>query len=191
MSPRETKITDAELILACQSDDQLAFRSLVKRYQSTAFRFGFRLTCNTPDTEDLCQQAFIRIWNYRQKIKPDATFSTLLYTIISRLWMDQNRPVKHRLLSRLTETLSSELVDQQSSPETITINQDLAQRIRALSKKLPPRQRLVFTLRDLEDLNINEVVEITGFSIGSVKTNLSLARQKIRKQLRTLTGHQR
>lgn len=191
MTAEEAKIPDDELIQDCQADDQLAFRTLVERYQLTAFRFAFRLTCNTPEAEDLCQEAFVRVWNYRHKIRQEATFSTLLYTIVSRLWLDHNRAQKRRFLSQITGSLNPEMVDRQASPESITINQDLAQRIRALSRKLPPKQRLVFTLRDLEDLNIKEVVEITGLSSGSVKTNLSLARQKIRKQLHILTGHKK
>ena len=80
------------------------------------------------------------------------------------------------------------IVDGEPSPEMLTLNEDLARRIKKLGEKLPPRQRLVFTLRDLEDLNINEVVQITGLSKASVKTNLSIARQKIRKQLQTISG---
>jgi len=88
----------------------------------------------------------------------------------------------------LTDVLDATIVDPNTLPEKLLINHDLAQRIRHLSKKLPPRQRLVFTLRDLEDLNIHEVTEVTGLSVGSVKTNLSIARQKIRKQLQSMTG---
>ena len=185
MSPQETQTTDAELILDCQSDDQSAFRLLVERYQATAFRFAFRLTCDTPEAEDLCQKAFLRVWNYRKRIRQESPFSTLLYTIISRLWIDHVRSKKRRFL---TSKLDSDLVDPGPSPETNTINQDLGQRIRTLSKKLPPRQQLIFTLRDLEDLNIREVMEVTGLSAGSVKTNLSIARQKIRKQLHSIIG---
>jgi len=188
MSASAEKISDAELILDCQSDDQGAFRLLVDRYQSTAFRFAFRLTCNTPEAEDLCQKAFLRVWNYRRSIRQDSAFSTLLYTIVSRLWMDRVRTKKHKFFSRLLDVFDATIMDPDASPEKLLINDDLAQRIRRLSKKLPPRQRLVFTLRDLEDLNIREVVEVTGLSAGSVKTNLSIARHKIREQMQSKTG---
>ncbi|MBC8375300.1 MAG: RNA polymerase sigma factor [FCB group bacterium] len=188
MSYQEAKTTDAELILNCQSDDQRAFRILVERYQATAFRFAFRLTCDTPEAEDLCQKAFIRVWNYRNRINQDSLFSTLLYTIVSRLWLDHLKSKRLRFFVGKVEVLDTEIVDPNVLPEILAINQDLAQRIKTLSKKLPPRQRLVFTLRDLEDLNIREVMEVTGLSRGSVKTNLSIARQKIRKQLQNLTG---
>jgi len=188
MCPQAAKSTDAELILDCQGDDQYAFRTLVERYQATAFRFAFRLTCNTPEAEDLCQEAFIRVWNYRLKLKLDARFSTLLYTIVGRLWIDENRSRKKRLFSRNIETLTDNLISDEPSPESMSVNQDLADRIHRLSHKLPPKQRLVFTLRDLEDLSVAEVVQITGISTGGVKTNLSLARKKLRQQLQEMTG---
>jgi len=188
MDSPKAKITDKQLILACQKDDQQAFRQLVQRYQTTAFRFAFRLNCNSEEAEDLCQHAFLKLWNYRRNIRPEATFSTLLYTVVSRLWIDHGRSGKRNLSWKRIRPSDPDLVDAQASPESITINQDLAQRIRNLSRHLPPRQKLVFTLRDLEDMTINEVVEITGLSTASVKTNLCKARQKIRKQLHHLMG---
>jgi RNA polymerase sigma-70 factor (ECF subfamily) len=146
------------------------------------------LTCDTPEAEDLCQKAFIKVWNYRNRINQDLLFSTLLYTIVSRLWLDHTRSKKLRFFASKLNVIDTEIVDPNASPKVQAINQDLAQRIKALSKKLPPRQRLVFMLRDLEDLNIREVMEVTGLSAGSIKTNLSIARQKIRKQLLNITG---
>jgi RNA polymerase sigma-70 factor (ECF subfamily) len=62
-------------------------------------------------------------------------------------------------------------------------NEQLADIVRVLSGRLSRRQRLIFTLRDLQDLTVDEVVEITGLSIGSVKTNLHYARKSIRDVL--------
>ena len=188
MTQLKPQISDAQLIQKCKSGDQMSFGVLVERYQTTAFRFAFRLACESTDAEDLCQTAFIRIWNYRERIKPQSRFSTLLYTVLSRLWIDQLRMQKRRLFTRTINMLDDLIVDGEPSPEMLTLNEDLARRIRKFGQKLPPRQRLVFTLRDLEDLNISEVVQITGLSKASVKTNLSIARQKIRKQLQTITG---
>jgi RNA polymerase sigma-70 factor, ECF subfamily len=139
MCPQAAKSTDAELILDCQGDNQYAFRTLVERYQATAFRFAFRLTCDAPEAEDICQKAFVRVWNYRSRINQDSLFSTLLYTIVSRLWLDHNRSKKLRFFASKVDVLDTEIVDPSASPETLAINQDLARRIKALSKKLPPR----------------------------------------------------
>jgi len=188
MTTSNTTKTDAHLIRKCKSGDQKAFRVLVERHQATVFRFAFRLSCETMGAEDLCQKAFIRLWNYREHIKPESKITTLLYTILSRLWIDMSRSKGRRMLTRDLDSLSEEMMSSEPSPETLSINQDLAARIKRLSKKLPPRQCLVFTLRDLEDLSINEVVQITGISTAGVKTNLSLARRKLRERLQAITG---
>ena len=188
MTPSESQRTDVQLIRDCQSHDQAAFRYLVERYQATAFRFAFRLSCETMLAEDICQKAFLRVWNYRLKLNPEARFATLLYTIVSQLWIDETRSRNRRPSSKDSIDLNQDLISNEPSLETISHNQDLARRIKRLSHKLPPKQRLVFTLRDLEDLSIAEVVQITGISTGSVKTNLSLARRKLRQQLQAITG---
>ncbi len=188
MTCKDQQRTDIELLQACQSHDQHAFRYLVERYQPIAFRFAFRLSCESTEAEDLCQKAFLRIWNYRLKLKPEARFSTLLYTIVSRLWIDENRSKRKRLFLKDLETLTDGIISDGPSIETISVNRDLADRIERLSHKLPPKQRLVFTLRDLEDLSIAEVVQVTGISTGGVKTNLSLARKKLRQQMQAITG---
>ena len=67
--------------------------------------------------------------------------------------------------------------------ETMRSQEQLADIIRTLSKRLSRTQSLVFTLRDLQDLTVEEVVQITGLSVGSVKTNLHYARKSIRDTL--------
>jgi len=188
MTPSEPQRTDVQLLRECQGHDQVAFRYLVERYQATAFRFAFRLSCETMLAEDICQKAFLRVWNYRLKLNPEARFSTLLYTIVSRLWIDEIRSRNRLPALKDSVDLNQDHISNEPSLETISHNQDLARRIKRLSHKLPPKQRLVFTLRDLEDLSIAEVVQITGISAGSVKTNLSLARRKLRQQIKVITG---
>ena len=62
-------------------------------------------------------------------------------------------------------------------------NNELAERIKFISKGLPEKQKMIFVLRDLEDLSINEVVQITGMSESEVKTNLVFARRSIKEKL--------
>ena len=179
----DDKTTDAELIRACHRDDRGAFRHLVVRHQSTAYGYALRLTAHSMDAEDLVQLSFMRIWKYRQHLRAEARFTTLLYTITTRLWIDQLRSRKRRPVTRALNEGDENAIDSGDNPEQQVINQDVVQRIKSLVGKLPYKQRLVFTLRDLEELSIKEVVAITGMSAGSVKTNLSLARKRIRKRV--------
>lgn len=71
-------------------------------------------------------------------------------------------------------------------PETLAVNRDLARHIRRLAGGLPPKQQMVFVLRDLQDQSIEEVGKILGMSIGAVKANLSYARKWIREHMERL-----
>ena len=73
-----------------------------------------------------------------------------------------------------------------SGTEQHLINRDLADTIRSVAARLPLKQRLVFVLRDLNDLSVKETAEVLAMSSGSVKANLSYARQNIRKQMEQL-----
>lgn len=188
MTNQDKIMADIQLIQRVVLDDHQAFRSLVEKHQETAFRFAFRLVYATQDAQDLVQDSFIRIWGYRHKIKPDAKFTTLLYTIITNRWIDLDRRQRKRAFGSNVDELSGEMLDPNARVEEDAINQDLASRIRILSQLLPSKQRLVFTLRDLEELSIDEVISITGISRASVKSNLSIARQKLRGKLRQISG---
>ena len=72
--------------------------------------------------------------------------------------------------------------------ESTLINRDLAARVRALAEDLPPAQRTVFVLRDLQDLSIEETAEVLSMSPGAVKANLCYARRRIRERME-LTEH--
>ncbi len=83
------------------------------------------------------------------------------------------------------------LTDCNSDIEMDFENKELAVKIESIAGRLKPKQRIVFVLRDLQNLNINEVAEITGISVSSVKANLVYARQKIRKELEKLESSDR
>ena len=83
------------------------------------------------------------------------------------------------------------LKDDNSNIESEFENKELAAKIGNISEKLKPKQRVVFVLRDLQNLNIEEVAKITGISLGAVKTNLVYARRKIRNALEKLERGER
>ena len=83
------------------------------------------------------------------------------------------------------------LKDDNSNIESEFENKELAVKIGNISEKLKPKQRVVFVLRDLQNLNIEEVAKITGISLGAVKTNLVYARRKIRNALEKLERGER
>ena len=133
----------------------------------------------------MTQEAFIKAWTNLAQFDPERKFATWLYAIVSHQALDYLRSRKRRfaLFTRDSDEAGfPELPDENALDETIS-HAELAAIIRRLTARLSPTQRLVFTLRDLHDLSIVEVLEITGLSEGSVKTNLHHARKHIRAML--------
>ena len=168
--------------------DRQAFRRVVERHYSYAYRLAFRTLRSIPDAEDVVQETFIKVWDHLPRFDRSARFTTWMYTIVANLCID-----RLRRRERWRSWMRPEGYDWENAKDPVDAvqhheTQDLADIIRSLAGKLSPVQRIVFALRDLEDLDIAEVAAITGLSIGSVKTNLSYARRRIRTYLDTEYG---
>lgn len=165
--------------------DLAAFERLVRRYQPYAYSLAMKFLCDEAEASDVVQESFLRVWNNIDRYDPHQKFTTWLYKIVSNLCIDRFRSIKRSrniFLSRDRDPVMEDLPDERDW-ERSQSHEQLAQIIRMLSSRLSRTQRLVFTLRDLQDLTVEEVVEITGLSIGSIKTNLHYARRSIREIL--------
>lgn len=177
--------TTDNIISLCIGGDKTAFRKLVELYQSYAFALALRLLCNEEDAKDVVQECFIRVWNHLSKFNPNNKFTTWLYRIVTNLCYDRLKMKKRR-----RKVISTGLDDEYpvESPTHHNVeyeysNKELTKMIETLAEELKPKQRMVFILRDLQDLSMGEVSKIMGLSVSSVKSNLYHARQNIRKRL--------
>ncbi len=176
-----------ELVERCLDGDRQAFRQLVTSCQQYAFALAFRIVWDEDEAKEIVQEAFIRVWKNLPSYDPAIRFTTWLYRIVVNLSYDAAR----RWTRRQGRSLPLEAADGQGTDgtpeaEAALINRDLAAKIRAFSEDLPPTQRMVFVLRDLQDLSISETAEILSISPAAVKTNLCYARRSIRKRMEQL-----
>jgi RNA polymerase sigma-70 factor, ECF subfamily len=174
-----------QIIDRSKQGDVWAFRQLVESHQQYAFSLAFRIICDEDDARDIVQEAFIRVWKHISEFMPEVKFTTWLYKIVVNVSYDhlKGERRRRRLFMRMHQTPSVDHYPDGSAPEISLINKDLADKIRAVAQKLPLTQRMVFVLRDLQDLTVQEVAEILEISRESVKTNLCYARQNIRARL--------
>jgi RNA polymerase sigma-70 factor, ECF subfamily len=174
-----------EVVNRSQCRDLATFEHLVRNYQPYAFSLAMKFLCDEAEASDVVQDAFVRVWKNIDRYDPKQKFSTWLYKIVSNLCVDRFRALRRNrsmFFSRERDPFMEDLPDERDW-ETLQSHVQLSDIIKTLSKQLSRTQRLVFTLRDLQDLTVEEVVEITGLSIGSVKTNLHYARKSIRDTL--------
>jgi len=175
------------LIEEAQKGDIPAFEKIVKSHQSYAYAIAFRFVCNEDDAEDIVQESFIRIWKHLQDFDPGMKFTTWMYRIVINLCYDRIKINKRRMrmFARLNSKFSIEDCIDKLDLEQELSNKDMAALIKSLADGLSDKQRMIFLLRDLQDLTIDEVADITGMSESAIKTNLFYARQSIRKKLAT------
>lgn len=180
----EQFLTDT-LISRSKHGDTDAFRKLVEAYQSYVFTLSFRLLWNEDDARDAVQETFIRVWNHLQGFNSEMKFSTWLYKIATNICYDKLK-INKRRNNLISLGLENNLVWNQPSLENIEnhlINEELGKLIQFFTQELTPKQKLVFTLRDLEGLEVDEIVSITGLTAAKIKSNLYCARQFIREKL--------
>lgn len=175
-----------ELIILCRQNDAQAFRKLVDAHQSMVYTLAFRLLCNDEDAKDIVQETFIKVWKHLDSFKIELKFSTWLYTIAANQCYDKLKKAKQNYILRLdVQDHIREFISNENIEKTV-INEELSQIISSLTLDLTPKQKLVFTLHDLEGLETEEVISITGLSAGKIKSNLYLARQYIRKKIENI-----
>jgi RNA polymerase sigma-70 factor (ECF subfamily) len=168
------------LITESKNGNTEAFGEIVTMFRQPLFRLAFRLLCDTDDAKDAVQDAFVRAWVSIKRYDPRYGFVPWLYRIAVRVCYDRMRTRKRRV----TGALAAEYADTAPDAEAELARRELRDTIMTLTRGLSPKQRLVFTLADLEDLSTGEIRDATGLSPSSIKSNLYLARQHIRMKLK-------
>jgi len=174
---------DHELIRQSIQGDLSAFRRLVESHQPYVYSLAFRSLLHKQEAEDIVQDTFIKVWQNLRYFDFRGKFTTWVYRIVVNLCIDRLKS-KNRFTDYQTSSANNnqDWMNQQDEMKKLE-EKNLAEHIKMLADHLSPKQRMVFILRDLQDLNIEEVCQVMHLSEGSVKTNLYHARNAIRLNL--------
>lgn len=164
------------------SGDHQAFASIVEQYRELVWRVALRMLGDPDEAEDTVQETFIRAW----KALPGFDFryspATWLGAIAARLCCDILRKRSaHRKFE--TDSAWANAQERAEDPESGSIARELEGRLRRAIRTLSPMQRTIFVLHEIEQLPFEEIRRTTGWSAVQLKSNLYLARQKVRKAL--------
>lgn len=178
---RNKKYESCELIESAAAGDLNAFKLLVDQFSGYAYGLSFRLLLNGDDAKDAAQEAFIRVWKHLKEYNPEIKFTTWLYKIVVNLCYDKIKYEKRKkMIFEYYSGGDAELMAAASpGTEEAISNNDSARIIEHIAGGLPPKQRMVFILRDLQNLPADEVAKILNMPVGSVRTNLFYARKLI------------
>ena len=190
--PRE----EAVLIRAFCGGDKAAFDSLVLKHKDRVFNLCYRLLGDYEEANDSAQETFIKVYGSLKKFRFESAFSTWLYRIAVNTCKNKLKssafrqkrkmvPLDNPVLGHRTPS-NREIQDESQSPAMELEKKERMKVIQEAINALPPEQKEVVTLRDIEGFSYEEVAEITGFNLGTVKSRLARARQDLRKKLRSV-----
>ncbi|MBI5030715.1 MAG: sigma-70 family RNA polymerase sigma factor [Chloroflexi bacterium] len=174
------------LIRAAQKSDVAAFNQLVRTYQAQVFRTAYRVLGDQAAAEDAAQDAFISAFKHVRDYR-GGSFKAWLLRIVTNSCYDQLR-VKQR---RPTTSLDAMLLDPDNpapgadraapeTPEDVAERKELGEAIQRGLATLPPDQRVVLVLVDIEGLNYDEAAHAMRTNVGTIKSRLSRARAAMR-----------
>lgn len=178
---------EVQAIQSAQEGDLSAFNHLVMAYQGMAYNVAYRIMGDADAAADACQEAFISAFKGIRKFR-GGSFKSWILRIVTNACYDQLRYKGRRPADSLEEVdesphNSAKLMNGHERPEEYALRQELNEVIQVGIKSLPPDQRAVLVLSDVQGFSYQEVADITGVSLGTVKSRLSRARSKLRDYL--------
>jgi len=182
---------DTELALALKRGEAAAFEELVRRYQGRVFAVAYRLCGNREDALDVAQEALFKAYSKIDTWQPTGGFVPWLLRLTSNQAIDHLRRRKRQRTERLDEAFMPETEGAAVEPVTFSTETavragEIDARITAALPVLSESQRSVFVLRHYQGLQLNEIAEELGCTVGSVKVHLFRALKKLREQLKDL-----
>ena len=188
--------TDLELVQSFQRDhNQNAFNQLVERHSGRAFQLAYSILQNRQDAEEVVQDAFLRIFRGLGNFRGDAMFSTWMYRIIVNLCNNKFRWNNVRGANRNIsidaplpgtdeeDGLRLVLPSKDASPRDQTAYTDLLERTEKAMAALPDSYRTAVMLRNVQELDYEEIAKILNCAVGTVKSRINRGRELLRQAL--------
>lgn len=178
------------------SPDQAAFlEQAIAQYGKATYNFAYRLTRNEADASDLTQDAFIRVYRAWRSFVPGTSFLSWIYRIVTNLYRDELRRKKGRFQEEIPEDNAPQEFGGERplavNPIEEYVEGQLTEPLSRSLDMLSPDQRQVVILADIEEYSYQEIAEIMGCSIGTVRSRLHRARALLRRLLQRQQQQQR
>tara|TARA_B100000315_G_C14487105_1_gene545703 strand:- start:43 stop:657 length:615 start_codon:yes stop_codon:yes gene_type:complete len=187
--------SENEIIEKIKSGDLEAFSVLVEKYKKKAISIAYSFCANYEDAKDLSQEAFIKAFKSLKRFKIKSKFYTWFYRILVNLCKDYLRHRKRDKIVSLSIRLKSKdgqleqedifayIASDNPGPQKVLLNKELGAKLSSAINSLPPRQRIIFTLKNIHAMTIAEIAQVTRCAQGTVKAHLFKATANLQIKL--------
>jgi RNA polymerase sigma-70 factor (ECF subfamily) len=181
-------VAEVQLVQLSRTGDGAAFKELVNLYKDKLHRLAYRMLHDRYDSEDVVQETFMRVYMNLNHYDEKQKFSTWIYRIGKNLCIDLLRKKKadHSLDAGLSDDLEKpfyeKLPSADASPENRLILSELQEQMRKVIDKLSDKYKQVVTLYYLQELSLQEISELLGMPVSTVKSRLHRGREQLRKK---------
>ena len=167
-SRAELRSDEAAWLARCRQGDERAMDAIVARHRKRIIRVAANVLRDSHEAEDVAQEAFLKAFRELHRLREDNAFSGYLYRICVRMCMD-------KLRSRRAETVEFECAE-----DGLAENIETRVLVARLLDRLPAELRMTLVLREMEQLSYDEVAEVMGVPVGTVRSRLHTARERFR-----------
>jgi len=194
MAPSPAHLDDIDLIRRCQDGtepEKAAFTELLRRYQSHVDKVLYHLAPDWSDRSDLAQEVWIRVYRNLQRLNEPVKFKGWLSRIATNLFYDELRKRKRTRPPLSLDAsynvgdgkLDWDLPADAPGPDEELATEEFYDRLRSAIAELPEVFRTTIVLREIEGLSYEEIADLTGASLGTVKSRIARARTRLQEQL--------
>ena len=182
-------VADSELVARAIAGREESFEELVRRYQRPIVAYVYRMVGDYDAALDLTQEVFIRVYGSLARYRSEYKFSTWIYRIAHNAAIDHLRRCDNsrtedlKLESEGGQTYEKPLASGAPSPEQESEREERRAEIEGVVLNLPPAYRELIVLRHAHDLSYDEIAEVTGLPLGTVKNRIFRAREAMRTLL--------
>ncbi len=169
---------DATLVAATLAGRSEAFGTLIERYERAVYNLCLRTLRDAEEAKDASQEAFLKAFRAMRTFRPDAKFSTWIFSIAYHACCDRLNRRK-----RYSDSELPERADPGPGPDAVLERRDEAAELRAAIDALPEKYRAVVTLYHLQGHQYEEIARVLDLPMGTVKTHLFRAKEQLRRQL--------
>ncbi|MCS7080192.1 MAG: sigma-70 family RNA polymerase sigma factor [Chloracidobacterium sp.] len=182
-------VTDEELLRAFQQGDEQAFARLYQRHRTAVYRFLARRLSSPARAEELCQDVFVALVEHAASWRGESSVKTYLYRIAFNRLVSEARRSEHRLTAtppttadKATMPVHHEPVSDER-PDVQFESKERTRLVREALTLLPPEFRDTLVMKEYDGLSCEEIADITGVAVGTVKSRLFRAKLELKRHL--------